>query len=83
MFKLLLDHLESLKNAGTIPYKVHEGSEIHLLSLMEAIRVQRNDAVHPATAAVSKRSVWLTLIAFPAACRKVYDLIDWLQANKI
>jgi hypothetical protein len=34
-------------------YTMFEGSEVHLMSFFEAIRVQRNDAVHPENASVS------------------------------
>jgi hypothetical protein len=45
MFKQLQDNLSRAKKF--MPWEVHEGAEAHLLSLQEAIRVQRNDAVHP------------------------------------
>jgi len=73
--KLLKRHRES----GRLPYAVREGSERHILSLFEAIRVQRNEAVHPTIGEVTPESVRLTLSAFPAACRKIYDLIEWCQ----
>ena len=75
--KVLTDHIQSSR----LPYEIHEGSEHHLLSIFEAIRVQRNDAVHPTVGQVTPVTVRLTLSAFPAACRKVYDLIDWCQAG--
>jgi hypothetical protein len=75
--KVLTGHIES----GDLPYDIHEGSEPHLMSLFEAIRVQRNDAVHPTVGEVTPATVRLTLSAFPAACRKVYDLIDWCQRH--
>jgi hypothetical protein len=74
--KVLAGHIKS----DSLPYEIHEGSEPHLMSLFEAIRVQRNEAVHPAVGRVTPDTVHLTLSAFPAACRKVYDLIDWCQA---
>ena len=73
--KVLTRHIES----GHLPYDIHEGSEHHLMSLFEAIRVQRNEAVHPTVGQVTPATVRLTISAFPSACRKVYDLIDWCQ----
>jgi hypothetical protein len=64
-----------------IPYPVTEGSEAHLMSLFEAIRVQRNDAVHPMNATVSADSVRLSFQAFPHALQMVEALREWLQAN--
>ena len=75
--KVLTFHIES----DHLPYDIHEGSEHHLMSLFEAIRVQRNEAVHPTVGQVSPDTVRLTLSAFPSACRKVYDLIGWCQAG--
>ncbi len=73
--KVLTSHIES----DSLPYEIHEGSEPHLMSLFEAIRVQRNEAVHPTVGEVTPTTVRLTLSAFPSACRKVYDLIGWCQ----
>jgi hypothetical protein len=71
--KALTLHIDS----GFLPYQVHEGCQLHLLSLSEAIRVQRNEAVHPVVGQVTPTTVRLTLSAFPSACRKVYDLVEW------
>jgi hypothetical protein len=62
---------------------VTEGTEQHLLSFFDSIRVQRNEAVHPNAALVTPSKVQLSLAAFPHACQKVYDLIGWLDANRI
>lgn len=83
LFKLISDILDPQKTSGRIPYKVHEGSDIHLLSLAEAIRVQRNDAVHPTIGVVTPLKVRLSIASFPGACRKVYDLIEWLKNNRL
>lgn len=83
MFELIRETLESAVSKKKIPYDVHEGYHHHLISILEAIRVQRNDAVHPTIAEVDQQRVWMSLTAFPAACRKVYDLIEWLKKNKI
>lgn len=75
--KVLTSHIES----SDLPYEIHEGCEPHLMSLFEAIRVQRNDAVHPTVGEVTPEKVRLTLSAFPCACRKVYDLMDWCRVG--
>lgn len=65
-----------------IPYSVTEGTEAaHLMSLFQAIRVQRNDAVHPMNAKVSDDSVRLSFQAFPHALQMIEALREWLQAN--
>jgi hypothetical protein len=60
---------------------VFDGALAHLSSLLEAIRVQRNDAVHPNTAAVDEDSVRLSYEAFPHAIEKAEALRTWFGAN--
>ncbi|MGA8223874.1 MAG: hypothetical protein WB780_19655 [Candidatus Acidiferrales bacterium] len=54
-----------------------DGALTHLSSLFEAIRVQRNDAVHPTTGAVDEDSVQLSYEAFPYAIQKTEILRAW------
>jgi hypothetical protein len=64
-----------------IPYSASEGASAHLASLFEAIRAQRNDAVHPMNATVSASSVRLLLHSFPYALGATEKLRAWLEAN--
>jgi hypothetical protein len=74
----LLDTVAKLiHGVPNLPYEVTEGSEPHLISLFEAIRVQRNDAVHPMNASVSADSVRMTILAFPHALAKAQELRSW------
>jgi hypothetical protein len=81
----LLDLVRELINRAIkskiLPYSVTEGAEAHLMSLFEAIRVQRNDAIHPMNATVSDDSVRLSFLAFPHALQMVEGLRKWFQAN--
>ncbi len=81
LFETVRDEIRQAVAAKLIPYDVSEGSETHLMSLYEAIRVQRNDAVHPMNANVSEDSVRLLLHAFPYALSKSEKLRDWLAKN--
>ena len=83
IFETIQSTLKRLIKAKKIPYSVHEGSIEHILSLFEMIRVQRNDAVHPATGEVNRTKVFLTIQALPAALEVVYRLIEWFAQNKI
>ena len=58
-----------------------DGALAHLSSLFEAIRVQRNDAVHPNTGAVDEDSVRLSYQAFPHALAKAEKLRQWFATN--
>lgn len=71
----------STGSPAPIPYSVSEGADAHLLSLFEAIRTQRNDAVHPMNAIVSGSSVRLLLHSFPYALNVTEKLRKWADAN--
>jgi len=83
IFAVIQSTLTRLIKAKSIPFSTHQGSIEHLLSLFEMIRVQRNDAVHPAAAQVESVQVYLTIQAFPAALGSTYRLIAWFEKNKI
>ena len=72
----------SSDNPPPIPYSASEGAAVHLASLFEAIRTQRNDAVHPMNANVSASSVRLLLHSFPYALSTTEKLRTWSDANR-
>ena len=61
----------------------NEGSTTHLCSLYEAIRVQRNDAVHQMNAAVPEGSVRYLIQSFPYALGKTEEIRTWLVPGTI
>jgi hypothetical protein len=71
------EHVSRCKNLDG----VFHGAELHLMSLFESIRVQRNDAVHPKTANVDEESVRLSYEAFPVALQKAEALRKWFDDN--
>jgi hypothetical protein len=78
--------LENEINATLVPlrkshYKIFEGSDAHLISFFEAIRKQRNDAVHPENASVSDVSVRMLIDAFPNALVKCEEMRRWFLAS--
>jgi hypothetical protein len=84
MLKLSEVVTETLQKAKQqIPYEFQEGVMSHLSSFFEAIRVQRNDAVHPTIAEVSPNQVRMTLAAFPRALAVFFGLVEWLAVNSI
>ena len=64
-----------------IPYSASEGAAAHLTSLFDAIRTQRNDAVHPLKATVSASSARLMLHSLPFALATTEKLREWLDNN--
>jgi len=82
LFDFVMNEIKSGIQRKIIPYAVHEGAEAHIGSLIDAIRVQRNDAVHPQNAKVTPDSVRLSYQAFPAVVEKIEKLRDWCHTNK-
>lgn len=78
LFVFIRDTLERNRKVATLPF---DGSLPHLMSLFEAIRTRRNDAVHPATGTVSADSVRLLTASFPYALSKSEELRGWLNNN--
>jgi hypothetical protein len=64
MYKCLHENLARAKKH--MPWTIHEDADAHLVSLQAAIRVQRNDAVHPQAGRVTQRPSdsrsWLSLV---------------------
>ncbi len=81
LFDPARDSVQNASNARVLPYAQFEGSTTHLMSLFEAIRVQRNDAVHPMNATVSGDSVRLLLQSFPYSLNKCEELRGWLASH--
>lgn len=83
LFEKLAQYLNKPQVRKQMGYEIHEASDQHLLSLQQAIRIQRNDAVHPTIACVEPRAIRIGLSAFPFACRKIYDLTVWFNKNTL
>ena len=76
--ELLRDKIETTR---TIPYPVKEGAGAYWSAMIEAIRQQRNDAVHPMNARASRDSVRFSLTALPAVVQGAEKLQSWLLQN--
>ena len=86
LFALLNDVRKTIENESSgknapIPYSASEGALPHLASLFEAIRTQRNNAVHPMNATVSASSVRMLLHSFPYALSTTEKLRAWFDAH--
>lgn len=58
-----------------------DGATFQLTALFDAIRTERNSAVHPSTAEVSGDSVRIITTVFPYALAKSEELRAWLKAH--
>jgi hypothetical protein len=81
LFHAIERSIHDAYTAKALPYPLFDGAVSHLMSLIEAIKVQRNDAVHPMNATVSEDSVRLSFYAFPHALEKLETLRGWFLAN--
>jgi hypothetical protein len=83
LFVFIQDAVRKGRDTKALPYEIHEGADTHLMSIYEAVRVQRNDSVHPINAAVSETSVRLLLVGFPYALEKTEALRTWFSSNTL
>lgn len=73
------DRLVSNRSATDLPL---DGFTTQLMALFDAIRTQRNDAVHPTNVRVSSDSVRLLIASLPYSLSKVEEVRLWLRANQ-
>lgn len=81
LLELVRDLIDRASKAKSIPYSITEGAPTHLMAMYDAIRLQRNDAVHPMNAEVSVDSVRMLLLSFPYALARTENIRSWLEAN--
>jgi len=63
------------------PFEVFDGGQDHLVTLIKAVQVQRNNAVHPMNEKISDDTVRLSYLAFPCSLQKIEQLRDWFSKN--
>ncbi len=73
--------LELADKVGGRPFEVFDGGQDHLVTLIKAVQVQRNNAVHPMNEKITDESVRLSYLAFPYALQKMEQLRDWFSKN--
>jgi hypothetical protein len=73
--------LEQANNLPGRPFEIFDGGQDHLVSLIKAVQVQRNNAVHPMNEKISDETVRLSYLSFPYALQKIEQLRDWFSSN--
>ena len=81
LFDQMRKVLEQANNLPGRPFEVFDGGQDHLVSLIKAVQVQRNNAVHPMNEKISDDTVRLSYLAFPYALQKIEQLRDWFSKN--
>jgi hypothetical protein len=76
--KNVLRHANNLPGR---PFEIFDGGQDHLVSLIKAVQVQRNNAVHPMNEKISDETVRLSYLALPYALQKIEQLRDWFSKN--
>ena len=81
LFNQMRKVLERADNLPGRPFELFDGGQDHLVSLIKAVQVQRNNAVHPMNEKISDDTVRLSYLAFPYALQKIEQLRDWFSNN--
>jgi hypothetical protein len=81
LFLQMRNVLEQANSLPGRPFEVFDGGQDHLVSLIKAVQVQRNNAVHPMNEKISDDTVRLSYLAFPYALQKIEQLRDWFSNN--
>jgi len=81
LFDQMKNVLEQANNLPGRPFEIFDGGQDHLASLIKAVQVQRNNAVHPMNEKISDNTVRLSYLAFPHALQKAEQLRDWFLNN--
>jgi hypothetical protein len=81
LFDQMRNVLEQANRVPGRPFEIFDGGQDYLVSLIKAVQVQRNNAVHPMNAWISDDTVRLSYLAFPYALQKVQQLRDWFSTN--
>ncbi len=83
IFDIIRGTINSLIEQKELPYEIHEGVMDHHISVHEMVRVQRNDAVHPTTAQVSRNKVFLSIQAFPGVLQVLFRVKSWFVSSSV
>jgi hypothetical protein len=81
LFDQMRNVLEHANNLPGRPFEVFDGGQDHLVSLIKAVQVQRNNAVHPMNEKISDDTVRISYLAFPYALQKMEQVRLWFSNN--
>lgn len=70
-------------SVSLLPPRLADDLHGDLDRVFDLIRRVRNDAGHPTGKPVTKEIVHANYLSFPQFCGRVYDLMDYFQANPI
>ena len=74
---------EILSHKKKMPPIVKENLNTYLNTIFNVIRVTRNEAGHPTGKTPPRDTTFVNLRLFLPYCKKVYQLIEWLQSNPL
>lgn len=66
-----------------LPRPLEDDLDTQLEGVFNLIRTTRNDVGHPTGRKIERRLAFANLQLFVPYCKRIYDLIDWFNKNKV
>jgi hypothetical protein len=79
-YEVFRKHFDSLVKPK-LPSKLSDDLSLQFDGVFNLIRYYRNDAGHPTGTQIERMSAFTSLVLFVPYCKRVEDLINWLDAN--
>ena len=79
-FEVFRRHFDSLVKPK-LPPELSDDLNLQFDGVFNLIRFYRNDAGHPTGTQIERMSAFTSLVLFVPYCKRVEDLINWLDAN--
>ena len=79
-YEVFRKHFDSLVKPK-LPSELGDDLNIQFDGVFNLIRFYRNDAGHPTGTNIERMSAFTSLVQFVPYCKRVEDLINWLEAN--
>jgi hypothetical protein len=79
-YEVFRKHFDSLAKPK-LPPELGDDLDLQFDGVFNLIRYYRNDAGHPTGTRIERMSAFTSLVLFVPYCKRVEDLINWLEAN--
>jgi hypothetical protein len=79
-YEVFKKHFDSLVRPK-LPSDLSDDLNLQFDGVFHLIRYYRNDAGHPTGTRIERMSAFTSLVLFVPYCKRVEDLINWLEAN--
>jgi hypothetical protein len=79
-YEVFRKHFDSLARPK-VPPELGDDLDLQFDGVFNLIRFYRNDAGHPTGTRIERMSAFTSLVLFVPYCKRVEDLVNWLDAN--